>query len=228
MGDTGAETLLEPFVRGTNISDTPGSGLGLAIVAQLLDRMGSRLEAQDSSRGMGSRFSFEIEVPLADEHDVEPDLAMGQDPVAVEGHGRTVIVAEADAARRAVLCDLLDGYGFQSVPVDSMRGLDGLEATLPVLIIAEHRWPGQEEGAVIAQLSKRLPGIPVLMFTAVPPAPADASHFTTAEMLLKPSDAAEVMARVARMIDPSDGQSHPAPFAPARPASPPAKDGRPA
>jgi len=227
LGGMGAETLLEPFVRGTNISDAPGSGLGLAIVAQLLSRMGSRLEAGDSSRGTGSRFSFEIEVPLADEHDVEPDLAMGQDPVAVEGHGRAVIVAEPDAARRAVLCDLLDGYGFQSVPVDSARGLDGLEATRPALIIAEHRWPGGGEGTVIPRLSERLPGVPVLIFTAVPPTPADASRSPTAVMLLKPSDAAEVMSCVARLIDPSDGHSHPEPFAPARPTSPPAKNVRP-
>jgi signal transduction histidine kinase/streptogramin lyase len=228
LGDSGAEALLEPFVRGTNTSDAPGSGLGLAIVAQLLARMGSRLESGNGSGGRGSRFSFGIDVPVADEHDVEPDLAVGQESVALEGDGRRVIVSEPDEARRAVLCDLLDGYGFQSVPVDPVGDLAGVAALRPALIIAEHRWQGEEEGAVIARLARFFPDVPLLVFTAVPPGPVPALRASTTEILLKPSDAAEVMAHVARLTDGADGNAHPAPPGRGLPASPPAKDGRPA
>jgi signal transduction histidine kinase len=209
LGDSGAETLLEPFVRGTNIDDAPGSGLGLAIVVQLLARMGSRLEAGSGPEGRGSRFSFEIEVPLADEHDLEPDLAAGQDTVDVEGRGRRVVVAEPDAARSAVLCDLLDGYGFQSVPMGSASELDDLGAEPPVLVVAELRWPEEEEGAVIAHLRRLALNAPLLVFTAAPPVTFPEWRSPGVEVLLKPSDAAELMAHVARLTERSKGDIHP-------------------
>lgn len=224
LGESGAEALLEPFVRGANASDAPGSGLGLAIVAQLLARMGSQLESGNGSGGQGSRFSFGIDVPVADEHDMEPDLAIGQGAVAVRGDGRAVIVAEPDEARRAVLCDLLDGYGFQSVPVDPVGDMGGVATLRPALIVAEHRWPGEDEGAVISWLTRLLPGVPLLVFTAVPPVPAS----PTAEILLKPSDAAEVMAHVARLTDSADANAHRQALRHGNSASPPAKGVHPA
>lgn len=223
LGESGAETLVEPFVRGTNIDDAPGSGLGLAIVAQLLARMGSRLEAGSGPEGRGSRFSFEIEVPLAQEHDMEPDLATGRYTVEVEGHGRRVVVAEPDAARSAVLCDLLDGYGFQSVAVGSAGEPDDLGAEPPILVIAEHRWPDEDEGAVIARLRRLAPDASLLVFTAVPPATVPQWRAPGVEVLLKPSDAAEVMAHVARLTERPEGYLHPVPQESETLASPYAK-----
>lgn len=209
LGDSGAETLLEPFVRGTNIDDAPGSGLGLAIVTQLLARMGSRLEAGTGPEGRGSRFSFAIEVPLAEEHDMEPDLAVGHDTIEAEGHGRKVVVAEPDATRSAVLCDLLDGYGFQSVPVASASALDELGDEPPALVVAELRWPEETKGEVIAHLRRLAPNTPLLVFTSVPPAILPEWGSSEVEVLLKPSDAAELMAHVARLTERPEGDRRP-------------------
>jgi len=108
-----------------------------------------------------------------------------------------------------VLCDLLDGYGFQSVPVGSASELDDLGAEPPVPCCRRLRWPDEEEGAVIAHLRRLAPNAPLLVFTAVPPATLPEWRSRRVEVLLKPSDAAELMAHVARLTERSAGDIHP-------------------
>jgi len=116
-------------------------------------------------------------------------------------------VAEPDAARSAVLCDLLDGYGFQSVPVASASALDEPGDEPPVLVIAELRWPEETHGEILAHLRRLAPDAPLLVFTSVPPAALPEWGSSEVEVLLKPSDAAELMAHVARLTERPEGDS---------------------
>jgi signal transduction histidine kinase/ligand-binding sensor domain-containing protein len=200
LGDADTDSLLEPFIRGSNTEGAPGSGLGLAIVTQLLLRMGSQLQVESRSTGQGSRFSFEIEVALAHEGDLEPDLPHSQEPVDVEGQGRVVAVVEPDAVRRAVLCDLLDGYGFESVPLASMADWDELVPERLALLVIEPHGHGEEEGTILARVHRMASQVPVLALTSVPLATMSDS-LSMVEVLLKPSDDSEFMASVVRLLE---------------------------
>lgn len=65
------ERIFEPLNRGRNASDRPGLGLGLAIASQWVTRMGSKIEV-DTTRGLGSCFSFVLELEAS--YEAEPAL----------------------------------------------------------------------------------------------------------------------------------------------------------
>jgi hypothetical protein len=62
--------IFEPLYRGSNAADLPGLGLGLAIAARWIKRMGSTI-ALETSRGLGSNFSFVLDLAVSFE-DVQP------------------------------------------------------------------------------------------------------------------------------------------------------------
>ncbi|URL56894.1 response regulator [Luteibacter flocculans] len=194
------ESLQQPFARGDNANQHEGSGLGLAIVVQLLQHMGTRLEAERLPSG-GSRFSFAVALPLADEDDLEAELEPGGEIDEPDGEGRVVLVVEPHAARRAVVCDLLDGYGFQSIGVaDAAKALDVLRHERADLVITEQQLPRGDGWQLLQALRAESPDVPVLLYTATSPLrPADA-RATFDAVLLKPATAAELVTCVVRLI----------------------------
>ena len=64
MDAADVDHLFEPLKRGSNTADIHGLGLGLAIAAQWIARMGSRIAVQ-STRGIGSNFSFVLDLELS-------------------------------------------------------------------------------------------------------------------------------------------------------------------
>jgi signal transduction histidine kinase len=69
MDEATVTTLFEPFRRSRSRSgfQFSGTGLGLAITRRILENMGSSLQLE-TAPGEGSRFYFEIELPLAEGH----------------------------------------------------------------------------------------------------------------------------------------------------------------
>jgi signal transduction histidine kinase/CheY-like chemotaxis protein/sugar lactone lactonase YvrE len=198
--DPGAlESLQQPFTRGGNVAHHEGSGLGLAIVVQLLQHMGTQLDVE-SEPSSGSRFTFGLELPVASEDELEAGLDAGGDIGDLDGEGRVVLVVEPHAARRAVLCDLLDGYGFQSVAAgDVAAALEAVRREAPVLVITEQRLPVGDGWRLLQAIRLIDPTLPVLLYAATPPRrpPDDTLRFSG--VLLKPATAAELMAAVVRL-----------------------------
>jgi signal transduction histidine kinase len=56
--------IFEPLYRGSNAADLHGLGLGLAIAARWIKRMGSTI-ALETSRGLGSHFSFVLDLAVS-------------------------------------------------------------------------------------------------------------------------------------------------------------------
>lgn len=201
------ESLQQPFARGGNASHHEGSGLGLAIVTQLLQHMDTHLDFERAP-STGSRFAFGLELPLAEEDDLEGELEPGGDIGDVDGEGRVVLVIEPHEARRAVLCDLLDGYGFQSVGVgDAARALEAVRRGAPELVVMEQRLPDGDGWRLLQSIRDLNPDLPVLLYTAkAPRRPADHS-VDIDEVLLKPGTAADFMGCVMRLVEPATDET---------------------
>ncbi|NID05746.1 response regulator [Luteibacter jiangsuensis] len=201
--DAGAlESLQQPFTRGGNAMQHEGSGLGLAIVVQLLQHMGTKLDAE-SVPGSGSRFSFAADFDLADEDELEAEFEAGGDIGEVDGEGRAILVVEPHPIRRAVLCDLLDGYGFESIPVaDASAALEAVRIESLSLVVTEQRLPGSDGWRLLHAIRQIDPSVPVLLYAALSPRLPPGGSLEFDDVLLKPATAAEFMACVMRLVEP--------------------------
>ncbi|MCM2372903.1 PAS domain-containing hybrid sensor histidine kinase/response regulator [Aporhodopirellula aestuarii] len=151
-------TVLAPFTQ-ADASMTRrfgGTGLGLSISRQLVELMGGTLQLE-SEVGVGTTFYFELDLPIADVADMEPndddleeDLG-GDEYVASEP--LRVLVAEDGVTNQHVIAGLLRSLGhecsiasdgretiakWRNEPFDvvlmdmHMPVMDGLEATLAI------------------------------------------------------------------------------------------------
>ncbi|MDH4052710.1 MAG: response regulator, partial [Rubrivivax sp.] len=87
-----------------------GTGLGVAICQRLVQMMGGDLQL-DSALGRGSRFWFEITLPLADEASCASTLEAPAAPGAGRLAGLRLLVAEDNANNQQVARELLEDEG---------------------------------------------------------------------------------------------------------------------
>ncbi|MEO9078280.1 MAG: ATP-binding protein, partial [Rhodanobacter sp.] len=197
------DKLLLPFTRGSNAARHEGSGLGLAIVTQLLQLMDSRPQIDEGSLG-GTRFSFVLTLPLADEGELEPELGGGAD-TGVNGAGRTILVVDDQLQNRELLCDLLDGNGFSTLAAaDGHAALVWLAAGHPVdLVLTDQSMPGLAGWGLLQAVRERDPDLPVVLYSALPPRrppQMDAALSFTAS-LLKPAASGELLRLLVNILD---------------------------
>jgi signal transduction histidine kinase/DNA-binding response OmpR family regulator len=120
-----------------------GTGLGLTICKQLVSLMGGEIGAE-SDPGKGSKFWFEVELPLA-EGTVDSSLPT----MSIEG--TRVLVVDDDPDGREVLCELLTGWGLRPTSVASAeQGLAALLSAAAIdpyqIAILDHFMPGSLRG----------------------------------------------------------------------------------
>ncbi|NYY80183.1 hypothetical protein DMH27_03125 [Raoultella planticola] len=78
--------LFEPYFRSANklTGQDSGSGLGLSICSRLAQLMEGRLWAI-SEHNLGTRFTFEVTLPLAEDSNMPPVPQLLPEPVYVDG-----------------------------------------------------------------------------------------------------------------------------------------------
>ena len=191
------EQLLSPFRRGSNAFGVEGFGLGLAIVSDLLRQMGSELLFEDKPGG-GSRFSFVLHVEGASEDAMDLVLRDSHAP-ASDGAGRRILLVDDSDTTREHLGDLLAGYGYDVVLADG-----GEEALTSIawdnidLVITDQHMPGMDGWALLREVRRHRPGLPVLLYSASPAwNENDSVHFDGE--LLKPASAMELLACIERL-----------------------------
>jgi CheY-like chemotaxis protein len=197
------ETIFLPFEQvGHAARRASGTGLGLAISRQLVRAMGGDIYVE-SRAGQGSRFWFDIRLPL-----VAPQLphrAAHAEVVGYEGRRRRVLVADDVPANRAVLAELLGGLGFVVDEVEDGEALLAHARTAcPDLVIADIVMP-RLDGVQATQHLRRTPSleaVPVLLVSATVSA-SDAERHVAAganAFLPKPIDVRQLLQRVGDLM----------------------------
>ena len=154
--DTGAgiaanelELIFHPFVQ-TDATQQQGTGLGLTIAQRLVHKMGGELHAE-SVVGQGSRFWFEIPLPIANESQEKPELF-----AAIRGyHGQRlhILVVDDDLAIRMALQDLLMPLGFEvSLVVNGRQGVQLAKTAAPDMILMDLMMPEMDGLTAVSQM----------------------------------------------------------------------------
>ena len=182
-----------------------GTGPGLSISAQLLRLMNSKIEV-DSKPRIGSRFWFDLLLPVADERPaIEPPPRR---IIGYQGARRRVLIVDDVKANRSVLAALLGSLGFEVSEAEN--GRDGLaqaqaQAQPPHLIIMDIVMPVMD-GLVATRHLRALPvlrSVPVIAASAsATPEDREASLSAGANVFLpKPVDHLRLLHHIGVLLD---------------------------
>jgi signal transduction histidine kinase len=197
------DRIFRPFEQAGSIDQRAGgTGLGLSISRQLVRLMGGEI-AVASRPGVGSRFSFELELPVA----VQPvPAATGPRRIlGYEGPARKVLVIDDVAANRAMLSEMLACVGFEVAQSgDGVQGLAVARAQQPDLIVLDNVMPGMN-GRTLTQRLRELPelsAVPVIAASASATLEDQAASLAAGAnaFIAKPIDQAQLLEQVGRLL----------------------------
>ncbi|NEQ97376.1 MAG: response regulator [Cyanothece sp. SIO2G6] len=132
------DRIFLPFEQvGDRAQKEAGTGLGLAISQQIVELMGSQIQAQ-SQVGQGSHLWFEVELPIGTALSSGVATASDQVIVGYDGAMQTVLVVDDHPENRAVLRSLLEPLGFGVEEADNGQiGMEKAIALNPVFIVTD-------------------------------------------------------------------------------------------
>ena len=115
MSEAEVAKIFLPFEQvGNQQIQQSGAGLGLAISRQLVELMGSEIQVS-SEPGVGSRFWFEINLPLLAQAADQPKDISTRPIVGYEGERRLILVVDDRVENRLVLGMMLEPLGFEII-----------------------------------------------------------------------------------------------------------------
>jgi len=156
IADSDLPALFQPFHQ---VADgrppEPGTGLGLAISHRFVALMDGKLEVS-SQRGLGSKFTFSIRLPVLALHADAP--AGASRPITgYTGARRRILIVDDVAINRHVLRELLAPLDFQlTEAADGATALALVATNPPDLVFLDLRMPGMDG----FELAKRLRTLP--------------------------------------------------------------------
>lgn len=144
--------IFEPFEQvGKKKYESKGTGLGLAISHKLVELMGGSLHVE-SKTGKGSRFWFEISLPIID----QPLAGVQTANLSVKGYKgsiRNILVVDDFASNRDILTELLKPIGFKIVEASSGLQAVQLVKEMQFDLILMDRWmPGMDGFEAIEEI----------------------------------------------------------------------------
>jgi PAS domain S-box-containing protein len=175
------ERIFEPFFT-TKQDPSKGAGLGLAMVYGIVRRHSGTIDVK-SRVGLGT--SFEILLPAADAAPAE------------EGSGRVTLVVDDEPAFREMIRLILEEEGHRvrlaASGAEALQIIQGQSGALS-LVILDLRMPGVDGLAVLDELRRQAPQLPVLVTTgyAGPEEKAQALSRGARKVLEKPYRVADL------------------------------------
>ncbi|NEP77225.1 MAG: response regulator [Okeania sp. SIO3B3] len=107
------ESIFQSFEQvGDKKRQSEGTGLGLAISKKIVELMGDTIKVR-SKLGVGSIFSFEVDLQIADNWTQQVSTSNGQQIIGYEGAIRHLLVVDDRWENRSVLVELLEPLGFK-------------------------------------------------------------------------------------------------------------------
>lgn len=150
------EKIFLPFEQvGDTKKQAEGTGLGLAITHKIIAMMGSEIEVE-STPTQGSTFSFEVELPKADNWATASRVSPKGAIAGYRGQRRKILLIDDRWENRSVLLNLLEPIGFEIT--EASNGQEGLDRTLqthPDLIITDLSMPVMDGFEFLQQLRSR-------------------------------------------------------------------------
>jgi signal transduction histidine kinase/CheY-like chemotaxis protein len=207
LSDAQRAHLFEPFNRlGAEASATEGTGLGLVLARQQARSMGSDI-AVDSMRGVGSRFSFELQ--RAEAASLPPP---GQGAQAAQGPVQGTVLYVEDNEVNVLLMRALMALrpGVRLITATSGAEaealLDAPGAAQPALLLLDLNLPDTHGHELLQRLRRRpaLARVPAVLVTAAveeaidEPAATEALGF--AERWIKPLEVEASLAALDRLL----------------------------
>ncbi|MDY7007917.1 MAG: ATP-binding protein [Cyanobacteriota bacterium] len=107
------ESIFQSFEQvGDKKRQSEGTGLGLAISKKIVELMGDTIKVK-SKLGIGSIFSFEVDLQIADNWIQQISTSNGEQIIGYEGAIRHLLVVDDRWENRSVLVELLEPLGFK-------------------------------------------------------------------------------------------------------------------
>ncbi|MCQ4160888.1 ATP-binding protein [Roseomonas sp. GC11] len=209
--------IFEPFQRGANshAPSTPGVGLGLTITKTLVEVMGGEISVH-SRLGEGSTFKVRLLLSGKTMRPVEAERPVtGRADAA---RALRVVVADDDAAHRALVADLLTPLGFRVR--EAANGAECLalaQEEAPDLYLLDIAMPGMTGWELARRLREAEgPRVPILMISAnaleLGP-PREGQHHD--DVLPKPLSLAALLEKIGHLLGVTWTFADPVPAAPA-------------
>jgi len=201
------ERIFRPFERAASQAnhDGKGAGLGLAIARQLVELMGGQLTVR-SAPGQGAQFVFSVRARrMAQQLESTEEYLEGFDAAGYLGPRRAVLVVDDEALGRSVLCQLLEGLGFEVHQASSGRQAAALLAQRPALdlVLTDQYMTDGDGWLVLESVAEFMPQVPVVLISTAPPSPPVnwSSRRRFAAQFLRPLDHAQLLARMGDLLD---------------------------
>jgi PAS domain S-box-containing protein len=164
------QRLFQPFTQVDEgyVRNFEGTGLGLTISQDLVQLMGGSIKL-DSHIGLGSCFSFELRLPLADVQASQPQIitatTLNPDPLK----DVKILLVEDDAFNQKILTKVLNSLGASIVPANNgLEALAALEQDSIDIVLMDLNMPvmdGYEATLAIRKLA-RYAQLPIITISA--------------------------------------------------------------
>jgi CheY-like chemotaxis protein len=215
------EHVFDRFYRGHEEQGLGGLGLGLYIAREIVERHGGIIDVR-STLGRGTTFTVRMPItsPLAVR---DPSPAPSPLPVPDRGvQGRVLVVDDDPDILRLVREVLRDAGSTVLVAENGEEALRVVADVRPQLIILDKLMPVMDGTTFAAAYRQRADAAPIVALCAARDAADWAASIGAVGYLAKPFDVEQLIATVARHIEPPISESA-AGGGPRRPARPPAE-----